>query len=413
MRDKNRIIKVFAREILDSRGNPTVEAEVTAGKIVGRAAAPSGASKSGFEAAELRDGGKRFLGLGVQKAVDNVNKIISKKLVGKDVRGQKEIDDLMVRIDGTRNKSKLGANAILAVSLACARTAALAEHIPLYSYISKFSGNRARMPTPFMNVINGGKHALNNLVFQEFMIVPKLATFKESLRAASETYHVLKGVIEKKFKSSGVGDEGGFSPPIRTPEEALNLLEEAVDKAGYRNKIRLAVDAAASEFYDERKYFPKKGLFFKKYSTEEMMEYYIELIKSYRLLSLEDPFDEEDFESFAELTKKSKIQIVGDDLLATNLERIKRAIKLGSCNCLLLKPNQVGTLTEAIKAANTALKNNWAVMVSNRSGETEDSFIADLAVGLGCGQIKAGAPCRGERTAKYNQQLRISERVRK
>ncbi len=410
------IKKVFAREILDSRGNPTVEAEVTAGvsgKFVGRASVPSGASKGRFEAAELRDNEKRFLGMGVRKAVDNINKTISKKIIGMNVAEQEEIDSVMIELDGTENKSRLGANAILAVSIACTKASAAAEGVPVYMRLSELSKKRPRMPELFMNVINGGKHASNGLAFQEFMIVPKLRTFSDSLAAAAETYHKLKEIVERKFRNSAVGDEGGFCPWIKTAEEALSLLESAISSAGYENKIGLALDAAASNFYDGKKYCPRNSLLSKKLSTDELSDYYMRLIKSYGIISLEDPFNEEDFEGFAELTKKSKIQIVGDDLLATNLKRTEQAIAQRACNCLLLKPNQAGTLTETIKTAGVALKNSWKVMASHRSGETEDTFISDLAVGIGCGQIKAGAPCRGERTSKYNQLIRIREEIEK
>lgn len=403
-----RISKVIAREVLDSRGNPTVEAVIVAGGICVSAIVPSGASTGKHEAVELRDGGRRFLGKGVKKAVSNVNSIIAKKVVGMDCRQQKEIDNAMIEIDGTQNKARLGANAILAVSMATARAAAAATNTPLHRIIGGLSNNeKFLLPVPFCNVINGGKHAGTSLRIQEFMIVPvKFRTFMDAMAAVSETYHALKGIIEKVYGkgAANVGDEGGFAPDLHSAEQALILLEKAVEQAGYKEKVRFAIDAAASEFYSGRYYDVGRI-----YSREGLIDYYLDLIKSHRIISLEDPLEQEDFEGFAELRKKARIQIVGDDLLCTNSERIKTAIAKKSCNCLLLKLNQIGTLTEAIAAAKLAYKNKWRVMVSHRSGETEDSFIADLAVGLGCGQIKAGAPARGERTAKYNRLIRIEQ----
>ena len=404
-----KITKIKAREILDSRGNPTVEVDVYVGSKLFRAAVPSGASTGKHEAVELRDKQKRFLGKGVLKAVNNVNKIIAPKLKGKNPKSQEEIDKLMIALDGTSNKSKLGANAILGVSLAVARAGA--DGKPLYKYLVKLSKTKPRLPRAFFNVINGGKHAGNQLAIQEFMISPKMKTFKENLRVGSEIYHTLKSVILKKYGKDAinVGDEGGFAPPLKNAKEALDILTRAVTKAGYKGKVDIAVDAAASEFYKKGKYEIDN----KKLTPKQLLNYYLKLIKKYHIISLEDPFQEEDFTSFAELTKKSKIQIVGDDLLVTNQKRIETAIKNKSCNCLLLKVNQIGTITEAINAAKLAFKNNWKVMVSHRSGETEDTFIADLVAALGCGQIKSGAPCRSERTAKYNQLLRIEEEFKK
>ena len=407
-----RIKKIHAREILDSRGNPTLEVDVCAGNKMGRGMVPSGASKGKHEALELRDKCKRYSGLGVQKAVNNINKIISKKLIGIDVSEQEKIDSLMLRLDGTRNKSKLGANAILGVSLACARTASLCREIPLYSYLAALDGNKKlSIPTPFMNIINGGKHAEGELKFQEFMIVPKERNFRESLRVAAETYHELKSVISKKYgkTSTSVGDEGGFAAKIGSAREALELISDAIEILGYRKKIRIAIDAAASEIYHAGKY----SMDGRRYTREKLTDFYEVLAENYPLISIEDPFEQEDFKSFAELNERigKRVQIVGDDLLVTNIERIKRALKMDSCNCLLLKVNQIGTLTDAIEAAKLAMRNKWRVMVSHRSGETEDSFIADFAVGINCGQIKAGTPCRGERLAKYNQLLRIEEEL--
>ncbi len=406
-----RISKIIGREVFDSRGNPTVEAVVVAGGICSSAIVPSGASTGRHEAVELRDGGRRFLGKGVKKAVSNVNSVIAKKVVGMDCRQQADIDRVMIELDGTPNKASLGANAILAVSMAAARAAAATTNTPLHKIIGSISGNKKfSLPVPFCNVINGGKHAGTSLRIQEFMIVPvKFRTFKEAITAVSETYHALKGIIEKVYGkgAANVGDEGGFAPDLHNAEQALILLEKAVEQAGYKGSIMFAIDAAASEFYNGR-YYDVGRL----YRTEDLIDYYLDMIRSHKIISLEDPFEQEDFGSFAELRKKARIQIVGDDLLCTNIERIKTAVAKKSCNCLLLKVNQIGNLTEAIAAANLARKNKWKVMVSHRSGETEDSFIADLATGLGCGQIKAGAPARGERTAKYNQLIRLEDDFR-
>ncbi len=406
-----RITNVGAREILDSRGNPTIEAEVHVNNQWYRASVPSGASTGKHEAWELRDGGKRYLGKGVQKAVRNINAKIAPLLRGKDCRQQHEIDERMIAKDGTKNKSKLGANAILAVSLASARAGAAVQQKPLYQYVNQLLGLKRAMclPQPYFNVINGGKHAENNLAFQEFFFVPKATTFAESLRMGSETYHTLKQVIEKKFGklAANVGDEGGFAPPCKNAEDAFDLLIKAIKEAGYAGRIDVAVDCAASEFYKNGYYYLPQ-----KMSKEQLLEHYLKLINKYPLISIEDPFEQEDFESFAALRKRSPVQIVGDDLLCTNVNRIKRAIAEKSCTCLLLKVNQIGTLTEALDAVRLAYSAGWNVMVSHRSGETEDTFIADLAVGIGCGMIKAGAPCRGERTAKYNQLGRIEGDMR-
>ncbi|MEW5896058.1 MAG: phosphopyruvate hydratase [Nanoarchaeota archaeon] len=402
------ITKIKAREILDSRGNPTVEVDVFIGSNKYTASVPSGASTGKYEALELRDKDKRYLGKGVQKAVSNVNTKIAPLLVGKDCCRQKEIDSLMIKKDGTKNKQKLGANAILGVSLASARAAAGEQDKQLYQYIHELCrpDKKMSLPRPFFNVINGGKHAGNALVFQEFMIVPKADSFCEALRMGSEVYHVLKSIIEQKYgiNAVNVGDEGGFAPPIKTAEEAFDLLIAAIKKSGYAGRMDLAMDCAASEFY-------KKGYYHihRKIKKDELLNYYLKLIKKYPLISIEDPFEQDDFSSFAELKKRSGIQIVGDDLTVTSIKRIEKASKEKSCNCLLLKVNQIGTLTEALQAVQSAYKNGWKVMVSHRSGETEDAFIADLAVGIGCGMLKAGAPCRGERTAKYNRLLRIEE----
>jgi enolase len=316
----------------------------------------------------------------------------------------------MIQKDGFQDKSKLGANSILAVSLACARAAANLQGLPLFKYLNSLPQvmNDFKLPRPFFNIINGGKHADNKISFQEFMISPNFKKFKDNLRAASEIYHTLKQLIHKKYGagSTNIGDEGGFAPAkIKKTTEALDLLKKAISLSGYNKKVDIAMDCAASEFYNRKKYLVDG----KKFNRDELLNFHLKLIKKYPIISIEDPFDQEDFESFALLRKMSNIQIVGDDLTVTNTERIEVAISEGSCNCLLLKVNQIGSLTEALDAAKLAMDNGWDVMVSHRSGETEDIFIADLAVALGCGQIKAGAPCRGERTAKYNQLLRIEE----
>jgi len=408
------IKEVKAREILDSRGWPTVEVSVRCGEQWFTAAVPSGASTGKHEAWELRDGGNRFLGKGVLKAVDNVNKTIFKKVVGYECTAQREIDELMINLDGTENKSKLGANAILGVSLATARAGASVSGMELWQYLGQLTGNKKFvLPTPFFNVINGGKHAGNNLSFQEFMIAPSGKSFAEQLRMGGEFYQMLKLHLGGKYGKTAinVGDEGGFAPAINSAEEALNILEHVQKETGYREKIKLAMDCAASDFYEKGVYYLTKDKK-KKLAKEELLEYYSDLIKRYKLISVEDPFQEEDFDSYAQLLKKSKIQIVADDLTVTNVKRLREAIRQKSGNCLLLKVNQIGTLTEALEAAKLAKQNNWKVMVSHRSGETNDSFIADLAVGLGCGMIKAGAPCRGERLAKYNRLREIEEKLK-
>jgi enolase len=408
---KVKIKKIISREILDSRGNPTIEAEVFTSHTSGKAIVPSGASTGIYESLELRDKTKRYLGKGVQKVKKNIE-LINKKLKGVDVRNFSKIDQIMLDLDNTKNKSKLGANAILGVSLATARAAANATKTPLYRYLQKQSKTkRILLPVPFSNVINGGKHAGNKLAMQEFMITPiKAKSFSDGCRAVSETYHILKGIIEKKYgkNATNVGDEGGFAPPISKAEDAFRLIHKAIEKAGYSKILKCAMDPAASEFYKKGNYFLHK-----KYSGEKLIEYYNKLIKDYNVVSLEDPFDQNDFENFNKLLKSTKIQVVGDDLTVTNVKRINLAIKNKLCNALLLKVNQIGSLTESINSAILARNNDWNIMVSHRSGDTEDPFISDLAVGLGCGQIKLGAPCRGERTAKYNQLLRIEQELGK
>jgi len=415
------ISKVHARQIFDSRGNPTVEVEVTTGKGVFRAAVPSGASTGENEACELRDGGKDYLGKGVLKAVDNVISLIGPALVGKKPNDQAAIDTIMLELDGTENKSKLGANAILGVSMACCRAGAAESGLPLYKYINEIAGApKMSMPVPCFNVINGGVHAGNYLAFQEFFLIPVgAATFAEAMKLGSETYHTLKGIIKTKYglDSTAVGDEGGFAPAVQDPEEGLKLLMEAIETAGYSGKILIGSDPASSEFWngEEGKY----DLDFKnpkpkpenKRTREEMVETYKRYCATYPIALLEDPFAEEDFEGHAQLTAQvgDKVEIVGDDLYCTNTKRVQMGLEKKATNAMLLKVNQIGSVTESIAAWRLCRENQWGVFVSHRSGETEDTFIADLTVGLGTGHLKTGAPCRSERLAKYNQLLRIEE----
>ncbi|MBI4151766.1 phosphopyruvate hydratase [Candidatus Woesearchaeota archaeon] len=400
---------IRAREILDSRGKPTIEVAVyTNNNSRGIASVPSGISTGTHEAKELRDKGKRYHGLGVRKAVSIVETIIKPLLCGIDPSRQREIDSIMIEKDGFKDKHKLGANTLLAISLACARAAAADGGKELYLYLSTFPQLTRRsmvLPRPYFNVINGGKHASSALAIQECMIVPNYSSCRENLRASSEIYHALQKLIHTKYGSTGVGDEGGFAPPLKRTEDALQLLRAAILTAGYRGKVDLALDCAASSFYKQKNYHLER----RKMNAQKLLDFYLHLIQKYNIISIEDPFHEEDFTHYAELRRKTNIQIVGDDLTTTNLARIRKAIEAKSCTCLLLKPNQIGTLTEALDAAQLAFDNGWKVMVSHRSGETNDAFIADLAVALGCGQIKAGAPCRGERLAKYNRLLEIEE----
>ncbi|MEM1508862.1 MAG: phosphopyruvate hydratase [Thermofilaceae archaeon] len=406
------IVSVKGRWVLDSRGNPTVEADVeTAGGGYGTAIVPAGASRGMHEALELRDGDKAFQGKGVTKAVKNVNEVISEKIIGMDARDQAAIDRAMIELDGTSNKSKLGANAILAVSLAVAKAAASTYGMPLFQYLG---GKMARvLPTPLMNVINGGKHAGNELSIQEFMIVPVGAdSFSNALRISCEVYYCLKDILQGKYGKNAinVGDEGGFAPPMRESREALNALVNAIKKSGYEpgREVLLALDAAASNFYSNGQY----SIDGKSLSRDELLEYYRQLVEEYPIISIEDPFHEEDFEGYRLITDKLQrkgIQIVGDDIFVTNVKRLAKGIEAGAGNALLLKVNQIGTLTEALEAAFMSFRNGWNVIVSHRSGETEDATISHLAVALRCGQIKTGAPARGERTAKYNELLRIEE----
>lgn len=410
------IEKIVAREILDSRGNPTIEAEVyTRAGCLGRSAAPSGASTGKHEALELRDGElSRYEGKGVTKAVQNINTVIAKALVGIDSRDQELIDNTMVRLDGTQRKERLGANAILAVSMAVAKAASQTLGIPLYRNIG---GVKARkLPVPMMNVINGGKHAGNRLSIQEFMIIPiRAKSFREALRMGVETYHQLKRILEKRYGaiSTNVGDEGGYAPPMKTTDEALEALTAASEAANYEpgRDIFLAIDAASSNICDANA--NKYKIDGKVLTQEEMIDYYKNLCKRYSLLSIEDPLHEDDFDGFAKLLRQlpRNMQVVGDDLFVTNVERLAKGISMASANALLLKVNQIGTLSEAVAASNLALANSYHVVVSHRSGETEDPAIADISVGLGAQMIKTGAPARGERTAKYNQLLRIEEQL--
>jgi len=419
------ITKIQARSVYDSRGNPTVEVDVVTDIGLHRAIVPSGASTGQHEACELRDGNKNeWGGKGVKKAVANVNDIIGPALIKEniDVKDQPKIDEFLIKLDGTANKTKLGANAILGVSLAIAKAGAAEKGIPLYAHVSDLAGTKKPyvLPVPFMNVLNGGSHAGGRLAFQEFMIVPSEApTFTEAMRWGAETYQQLKSLAKKKYGQSAgnVGDEGGVAPDIQTAEEALELITEAIEKAGYTGKLHIAMDVASSEFYKEEE--KKYDLDFKnpdsdktKWLTyEELADLYKKLAEKYPIVSIEDPFAEDDWEAWSYFYKTSDFQIVGDDLTVTNPLRIKKAIELKSCNALLLKVNQIGTLTESIQAAKDSFAAGWGVMVSHRSGETEDVTIADIVVGLRAGQIKTGAPARSERLAKLNQILRIEEEL--
>ena len=407
------IIEVFGREIIDSRGNPTVEAEVfLKNGIKGRASVPSGASTGSHEALELRDKDpKRFLGKGVQKAVQHINRRIAPKISGMNVTDQDGIDRAMLQLDGTPNKKQLGANAILAVSLACAKAAAIYLDIPLYRYIGGTSANR--LPLPLMNIVNGGVHADNNLDLQEFMILPIGAkTFKEGLRMGVEVFHHLKAILKIKGYSTSVGDEGGFAPNLKSNEEAFSLILEAIKKSGYRpgKDVGIGIDAAATEFFKKGSYFLKAEKRPKRTSSE-MIDYYESLIKKFPILSIEDGLAEDDWKGWKMMTSRlgKKGQLVGDDLFVTNTKRLSRGIREGVANAVLIKPNQIGTLTETLKVIEMAKKAGYRTIISHRSGETEDTTIADIAVGTNSGQIKAGAPSRTDRVAKYNQLLRIEE----
>ena len=408
------IIETFAREILDSRGNPTVEVEVfLEDGNIGHAAVPSGASTGAFEACELRDGDKaRYGGKGVLKAVENVNSIIGPAIQGFDATEQAAIDKLMISLDGTDNKSKLGANAILGVSMAVARAAAKSLDLPLYQYLGGF--NAKELPVPMMNILNGGAHADNNVDIQEFMIMPVGAeSFTEALRSCAEVYHTLKTVLKGKGLSTGVGDEGGFAPNLESNEEALEVICEAIKAAGYEpgKDFKLAIDAASSEFYKDGKYdLAGEG---KIKTAEEMVDFYEYLVGKYPIVSIEDGLAEEDWDGWKVLTDRlgKKVQLVGDDLFVTNSKRLAKGIDMGVANSILVKVNQIGTLTEAFEAMELAKRSGYTCVVSHRSGETEDAIIADIAVAVNAGQIKTGAPARSERVAKYNQLLRIEENL--
>lgn len=415
------ITDIFAREILDSRGNPTVETEVVlAGKFTARASVPSGASTGRYEAVELRDGDGRYSGLGVQKAVENVNVKIAPLLQGVNGLEQRAVDKLLLESDGTENKTSLGANAILSVSMAVARAAAMALNIPLYQYLGGIRPNV--MPMPMMNIINGGKHAKNTLDIQEFMIVPAGAkNFSKGLRMGTEIYHALKTILRKRNLSTGVGDEGGFAPDLKDAAEVFDLLTDAARMAGYEigKDIFFAMDVAASELYNEEKgiyEFPgetkMKGETVIR-TAEDLLDYYEELVNHYPIISIEDGLNEDDWKGWSNLTKMlgHKIQLVGDDLFVTNTKKLKAGIQQGAGNAILIKMNQIGTVSETMDAIEMAHRNGFRTVISHRSGETEDTFIADLAVAVNAGQIKTGAPCRMERVAKYNELLRIEEQL--
>ena len=417
------ITNVIARQVLDSRGNPTVEVDVEVnGSVWGRATVPSGASTGSFEACELRDGKKDYyMGKSVENAVKNVNTIIKKNVLGKNAFNQAGLDDFLIKLDGTPNKSKLGANGILGVSLASAKACANALNLPLYEYIGGKKG--VTLPVPMMNILNGGKHADNSVNIQEFMIMPVGApSFKEGLRWSVEVFHTLKSVLKSKGYSTAVGDEGGFAPNLNNDEEALKYIVEAIKKAGYKpyDDFMIAIDAAATEMYEEAKKAGKEGNYYfwktkQMFTSDQMIEYWAEMVKKYPIISLEDGISEEDWFNWDKLTKRlgKNIQLVGDDLFVTNTSRLKKGIDNKIANSILIKVNQIGTLTETLNAINLANKNGYTAVMSHRSGETEDTTIADLAVALNCGQIKTGAPSRTDRVAKYNQLLRIEEKLGK
>lgn len=421
MSERFEIVSARGREILDSRGNPTVEAEVGLScGAVGRASVPSGASTGTFEAVELRDGKSRYLGQGVHRAVEHVNTVLAESIMFEDARNQRRIDQLLRDADGTENKGRLGANAILGVSLAVARAAANALEIPLFRYLGGVGA--CRMPRPMMNILNGGKHADNTVDLQEFMIAPwKTDRFGEGLRICAEVYHTLKKLLKERGYSTGVGDEGGFAPNLKDSEEVLSYLVEAITLAGYRpgEEVRIAIDAASSELYDRDSgyyLFPgeskMKGETVRR-SSSEMVRYYKELAERFPIFSIEDGLHEEDWEGWSMLTGSfgSSVQLVGDDLFVTNTKRLRKGIEMGIANAILIKVNQIGTLTESLEAIEMAKQAGYGVVISHRSGETEDPFIADIAVAVNAGQIKTGAPCRSERVAKYNQLLRIEEEI--
>lgn len=411
----SKIKKIYAREVLDSRGNPTVEVEVTTEcGVMGSAIVPSGASTGIYEAVELRDGDKsRYLGKGVLKAVENVNKVLAPALVGESVYSQREIDLKMCEMDGTQNKGKLGANAILGVSLATAKAAAKSLGMPLYRYIG--GSNAYLLPTPMMNIINGGEHADNNIDFQEFMIMPvKACCFTEAIRMGTEVFHALKAVLSVKGLNTAVGDEGGFAPNLTSNEEAILTILEAIKKAGYKpgEDIMLAMDVASSEFYKDGKYI-LPGENNRSFTSKELSDFYAELCEKYPIVSIEDGLDQDDWEGWDYLTKKlgEKVQLVGDDFFVTNTKRLKKGIEKGTANSILIKVNQIGTLTETLEAIEMAKKAGYTAVISHRSGETEDTTIADIAVATNAGQIKTGSASRTDRIAKYNQLIRIEDQL--
>ena len=409
-----RIKDVHAREILDSRGNPTVEVDVILENgIVGRAAVPSGASTGIREALELRDGDSRYNGKGVLKAVSNVNNDLRNLVIGLDAANQSELDYAMIKLDGTKNKEKYGANAILGISMAALKASALNENKPLYKYVNEKFGNEMSLPRPMMNIINGGAHADNKLDFQEYMIIPDASTIKERIRIGAEVFHSLKNVLKEKGLVTSVGDEGGFAPDLNNNAEGFELIMEAIKKAGYEpgKDVFMAIDVAASEFYKDGKYVLEgEG---KSLTTDELIKYYEELISKYPIISIEDPVDENDWEGFTKITSilGNKIQLVGDDLFVTNKECLKMGIDKKAGNAILLKVNQIGTITETLETIKLARDNNYRTIISHRSGETEDTTIADLAVGLNLGQIKTGSMSRTDRICKYNQLIRIEEEL--
>ncbi|MGI5849373.1 MAG: phosphopyruvate hydratase [Christensenellales bacterium] len=415
------IVDIFAREILDSRGNPTVEAQVElSGGAMAHAAVPSGASTGKFEAVELRDGdNKRYLGRGVRKAVDNVNDTIAEEIIGMNALNQADIDTVMIETDNSPNKSNIGANAILAVSLAVAKAAAIQCELPLYRYIG--GCNAKKMPVPMMNIINGGKHADNSVDIQEFMIIPTGAsTFQEALQMSAEVFHYLKKVLKEKGYSTAVGDEGGYSPNLKSNEEAIEVILDAISMAGYKSPkdFMIAIDAAATEMYEAAKENGNDGQYFfwksgKTKTTEKMVDFWLNLCKQYPIISLEDGLSEDDWHGWNMLTGElgQLVQLVGDDLFVTNTERLARGIREGTANSILIKVNQIGTLTETLEAIEMANRAGYMAIISHRSGETEDVTIADLSVAVNAGQIKTGAPSRTDRVAKYNQLLRIEEEL--
>lgn len=418
MKSKHKIQSLKGREVLDSRGNPTVEVELKTDSVTVQAQVPSGASTGKYEAVELRDGGKRYFGKGTLKAIENINEVIASKVKGMDVVSQKEIDNLMVELDGTKDKSHLGANAICGVSLAVCRAGAAAKNLKLFEYIKDLSQNtykipdtNYKIPIPLFNVINGGAHAGNELDIQEFMVAPKTQSFSENLKVGSEIYHQLKDILLKRYgrQAINLGDEGGFAPPLVIGEQAIELILVAVKALNYQDRIKIVLDVAASQFFEQGKYKMKTGVFTK----EGLTRYYSNLISKYPILGIEDPFSEDDWEGFKKMSRQfgEKILIIGDDLLVTNTERIREAKEKEAVNAMIVKINQIGTVSETMEAVKLAKEFGWKIIVSHRSGETQDSFIADFAVGIGADFIKTGAPARGERIVKYNRLLKIEESI--